>query len=205
MLKEDVGLELKLSRARLAVWPSKIYFGDGSDFHPLLASFTDWQKKSSVSILTPHLRQHYGFTIEAQERSSEGLGCSEEIEIFDPPATAELVRTDGVNGDSKILDKDVASPDAVEYDQYVKEESQKFSQSVAAEDSTSLNGGTALKEANRKAGQARILGSKRVKALKKRSIDPWKLSESIGGRMVNAEPVFADDEKCVALLSMECC
>lgn len=124
---------------------------------------------------------------------------------FDPPATAELVRTDGVNGDSKILDKDVASPDAVEYDQYVKEESQKFSQSVAAEDSTSLNGGTALKEANRKAGQARILGSKRVKALKKRSIDPWKLSESIGGRMVNAEPVFADDEKCVALLSMECC
>ena len=90
-----------------------------------------------------------------------------------PTPVQELVETNGSNG------KDTISADELDFDQFhewgVREE-EKQKRAVDHD---------AAQKALRK-------------AIKRREALGWKLSESIGGRMINADPIFTAGEEYVA-------
>jgi NET1-associated nuclear protein 1 (U3 small nucleolar RNA-associated protein 17) len=97
---------------------------------------------------------------------------------FNPPQ--ELVKpTNGINGSHSHATPE--SPEAVDYEAYVQDEQykvaiqqrEKSSKSVLQVNSTNKSLRTEQQKAN----------------------DLWKLSDPIGGRMLNADPVFSSDEK----------
>jgi len=99
---------------------------------------------------------------------------------FNPPQ--ELVApTNGVNGNHSHGTPE--SPEAVDYEAYVQDEKykdaiqqrEKSSKSVLQENSNNTSSYSKQKKAK----------------------ESWKLSEPIGGRMINADPVFSNDEKYV--------
>jgi len=88
---------------------------------------------------------------------------------FNPPKT-EIAKTNGVNGED--LNGGLVSPEPVDYEAFVEEQRQKH-----------LDNQISAPELAKSAG--------------KKGLQPWKLSEPIGGRMINADPVFTIDEKYV--------
>ncbi len=96
---------------------------------------------------------------------------------FNPPQ--ELVApTNGVNGSH--LHETPESPEAVDYEAYVQDEKYKDNMQQKEKSSKPRN--------NSKSTSS--ISNQKAKEL-------WKLSEPIGGRMVNADPVFTADEKYV--------
>ena len=101
---------------------------------------------------------------------------------FNPPLkTKELIQTNGINGDGVHAEERPSSPEAVDYEAFVMEPEQKKAE-----------------EERQKADEKRQKKDKR-KLLKKvlTATEPnlWKLSEPIGGRQINVDPVFTEDEK----------
>jgi len=93
--------------------------------------------------------------------------------------TNEPVQTNGINEDAVNSQRELDSPEAVDFDAYVEENLQQ-------------------KEADLRKKEERGL-KKAVKKDEKNDVDIWRLSEPIGGRMINADPVFTADEKYVDL------
>jgi NET1-associated nuclear protein 1 (U3 small nucleolar RNA-associated protein 17) len=91
-----------------------------------------------------------------------------------PPNTKELVQTNGINGDDAESQRDLDSSDAEDFEDFVEE------------------GRKGLAEEERQKSQVR------QEARIRRFPYAWKLSESIGGRMIDVDPVFTQDERYVA-------
>ena len=88
---------------------------------------------------------------------------------FNPPArTEELIHMNGINGDKLEIQRDSISPEVVDFEDFIKE------------------GRKRLSRKEKQAKQEAKIG---------KSPDIWKLSESIGGRMIDADPVFTQDER----------
>jgi NET1-associated nuclear protein 1 (U3 small nucleolar RNA-associated protein 17) len=97
---------------------------------------------------------------------------------FNPPQ--ELVApTNGVNGSHSQRTPEL--PEAVDYEAYVQDELYKAA--VEEREKPSKN---ALYGINKGAP---------AYSVKKKAEELWKLSEPIGGRMINVDPVFTADEK----------
>jgi NET1-associated nuclear protein 1 (U3 small nucleolar RNA-associated protein 17) len=91
-----------------------------------------------------------------------------------PPKTKELVQTNGIDGHDAESQSDLDSSDAEDFEDFVEE------------------GRKGLAEEERQKSQVR------QEARIKRFPYTWKLSESIGGRMIDVGPVFTQDERYVA-------
>ncbi|KAH7391243.1 WD repeat-containing protein-like protein [Cadophora sp. MPI-SDFR-AT-0126] len=121
---------------------------------------------------------------------------------FDPPPATELVKVDTRNGDSKGVNGRPQSPESVEYEDFVENGSKQ----------NNIVGGTSGRKKKRKGRGNKPPPEQKVKVSKKQSqsrselpalvstfkktgTEPWKLSASIGGRMINADPIFTRDEK----------
>ena len=99
---------------------------------------------------------------------------------FNPPQ--ELVApTNGVNGNHSHGTPE--SPEAVDYEVYVQDE--KYKDAIQQREKLSQN---VLYDNSNKTS---------VYSEPKKANDLWKLSDPIGGRMINADPVFTADEKYV--------
>jgi NET1-associated nuclear protein 1 (U3 small nucleolar RNA-associated protein 17) len=101
-----------------------------------------------------------------QKLNSHNVGW--EAAFGAPPKTKDLVKTNRINGDVSDSEEDSAVSEALDYDALHEEEF--------------LTNG--LDTAIRKRA---LKGQEHSKT--------WKLSESIGGRMINVDPVFTADEK----------
>ena len=91
-----------------------------------------------------------------------------------PPKTKELIQTNGINGDGTHTEERSDSPEAVDYEVFVEEPEFRLEEK---------------KQKNKK--EKKLL----KKVLSATEPDLWKLSEPIGGRQINVDPVFTDDEK----------
>jgi NET1-associated nuclear protein 1 (U3 small nucleolar RNA-associated protein 17) len=106
-----------------------------------------------------------------------------------------VITTNGVNGNHS--QETSASPEAVDYEAYVQDE--KYKDALEQREESSKN---VLQE-----NSTRTL----AKSEEKKARELWKLSEPIGGRMSNADPVFSRDEKYVGrnvicgMLLISCC
>jgi NET1-associated nuclear protein 1 (U3 small nucleolar RNA-associated protein 17) len=110
-----------------------------------------------------------------------------EATLNPPTKTKELVRTNGTNGDGINLQKNSNHAEAVEFEGFVDEQK------------------TQREEESRRKKKRHSEGSSSSHTWKGPSY-VWKLSESIGGRILDVDPVFTEDEKYAAyLLSQECC
>lgn len=98
--------------------------------------------------------------------------------VLNPPAnTQELVRTNGINGDSTEVNGE-----------------KKNSNVVVSIDPEVLK--KRKKENKKKQKEKKRLQSAQIAASSKEdSPIVWKLSEAIAGRMIDADPVFTKDEK----------
>ena len=96
---------------------------------------------------------------------------------FNPPKkTNGLAHTNGVNGDNTNSRRESNSPEVVDFEAYIHESQQRIEQN---------------QKKNVKRGDGKVR-----KVLKKQgSLEIWKISEPIGGRMINVDPVFTPDEK----------
>jgi NET1-associated nuclear protein 1 (U3 small nucleolar RNA-associated protein 17) len=96
---------------------------------------------------------------------------------FNPPAkTRQLIHTNGINGDNVDIRSDSNSHEGADFEEFIAE------------------GTRALAEKKMQKSKAKQLASI------KKSLDTWKLSESIGGRMIDADPVFTQDERYALIL-----
>ena len=92
-----------------------------------------------------------------------------------PPQTKELIQTNGVNGHDVESPKE-GSPEAVNFDEYVNLE----------------------REAEQKGKEERRKKRQLLRSFTTPKLPRWKISEPIGGRMINVDPVFTVDEKYAA-------
>jgi NET1-associated nuclear protein 1 (U3 small nucleolar RNA-associated protein 17) len=99
---------------------------------------------------------------------------------FNPPQDL-LISTNGINGSHSHGTPE--SPEAVDYEAYVQDET--FKLATEREPPSKQE----LKEITRRA---------QIYTPQKKAKELWKVSEPIGGRMINADPVFTTDEKYVA-------
>lgn len=97
---------------------------------------------------------------------------------FNPPQEL-VVTTNGVNGNHSHRTSE--SPEAVDYEAYVQDE--KYKDALEQREKSSKN----VPQGNNNKTLA--------KSEEQKAIELWKLSEPIGGRMANADPVFSRDEK----------
>jgi NET1-associated nuclear protein 1 (U3 small nucleolar RNA-associated protein 17) len=108
---------------------------------------------------------------------------------FNPPAqTKELITTNGINGDASYSQERPTSPDALDYEEYenlLRTEEQSSQKSRKSKKPTKQPEGRQTKE------ERKLL----KKVLATNDSNTWKLSEPIGGRQINADPVFTADEK----------
>lgn len=106
-----------------------------------------------------------------------------------------VVTTNGVNGNH--LYRTSESPEAVDYEAYVQDE--KYKDVLEQREKSTKN----VLQGNRDTTSA--------KSEEKKARELWKLSQPIGGRMANADPVFSGDEKYVGrnvtygILLTSCC
>ena len=95
------------------------------------------------------------------------------------PTQDLLISTNGNNGNHSHGTPE--SPEAVDYEAYVQDEKYKDALKQREKPSKNAVHGNSKKPAAN-SGQTK-------------ASDSWKLSEPIGGRMINADPVFSTDEK----------
>jgi NET1-associated nuclear protein 1 (U3 small nucleolar RNA-associated protein 17) len=101
-----------------------------------------------------------------------------------PTKTKELVHTNGINGDGINGQRDSNSVEAIDFEDFVENErKQKDEQTRLKKEEKALK-----------------------RAVTRKPEEVWKVSESIGGRMIDVDPVFTRDEKyAISSLSQECC
>lgn len=96
----------------------------------------------------------------------------------------ELVQTNGINGDVINGQREINSVEAIDFEDFVENErKQKDEQTRLKKEEKALK-----------------------RAVTRKPEEVWKVSESIGGRMIDVDPVFTQDEKyAISSLSQECC
>lgn len=96
----------------------------------------------------------------------------------------ELVQTNGINGDVINGQREINSVEAIDFEDFVENErKQKDEQTRLKKEEKALK-----------------------RAVTRKPEEVWKVSESIGGRMIDVDPVFTRDEKyAISSLSQECC
>lgn len=125
---------------------------------------------------------------------------------FDPPPATELVKVNNTtNGDSNEVNGVNGrpdSPESVEYEDFVEKDSKENNGVGGSSGRKKKRKGRGDKltaeekvKASKRQAQSRSEVPSLVSTFKKTGQEPWKLSASIGGRMVNADPVFSRDEK----------
>lgn len=122
------------------------------------------------------------------------------------PRTAkgnELVKVEDANGDAKGPNGGPDSPESIAFEDFKEQDSK---------DNVGGVPGSARKRRKRPHGGKRAteltdspMKNKKqsgspastsvTRAIKKTEREPWKLSAPIGGRMINADPVYSEDEK----------
>ncbi|KAL2063593.1 hypothetical protein VTL71DRAFT_5398 [Oculimacula yallundae] len=121
---------------------------------------------------------------------------------FDPSPATELVKVEKPNGEGKGANGRRPSTESVEYEDFVGKDSK--GNNVVGESSgrkKKRKGRGDKPPAEQSVKISKKQSHKRpelpalVSTFKKTGQEPWKLSASIGGRMVNADPVFSRDEK----------
>ncbi len=90
----------------------------------------------------------------------------------------ELVPTNGLNGDGKDTNGRLESPESINYEDIVKGKETDGLEGKVPEDG----------DQEEPFDEPEITGTEFLS-------NSWKLSHSIGGRMVNADPIFTPDEK----------
>ena len=101
-----------------------------------------------------------------------------------PPKTKQLITTIGTNGEGLESKERSESVEAVDYE--------VFKETIATQEKENRKRELAEEKEKRKENKKLL---KKVLAMKDRSA--WKLSEPIGGRQINVDPVFTVDEKYV--------
>lgn len=88
---------------------------------------------------------------------------------FHPPNTTatSLIKTNGANGTENDVDGKSQSPEAIDFDSMHAGDFEKGAEMELETESSAVA----------------------------HKLQPWALSESIGGRMLNHEPAFTEDEK----------
>lgn len=121
---------------------------------------------------------------------------------FDPPPATELVKVNTPNGDSKEVNGHPQSPDSVDYEDFVANGSKENNVVGSSSGRKKKRKGRGDKppaeqkvKVSKKQSQSRSELPALVSTFKKTGKEPWKLSASIGGRMINADPIFTQDEK----------
>jgi NET1-associated nuclear protein 1 (U3 small nucleolar RNA-associated protein 17) len=105
-----------------------------------------------------------------------------------PPQAKELMTTNGINGDGVHSKERSNSPEAVDYEDYSK--SERMNESNLEEERRKKKPKRQPEERQAKA-ERKLL----KKVLATNNSNTWKLSEPIGGRQINIDPVFTADEK----------
>ncbi|KAK0123040.1 hypothetical protein ONS96_010050 [Cadophora gregata f. sp. sojae] len=123
---------------------------------------------------------------------------------FDPPPATELVKIETPNGDNKGANGHPQSPESVEYEDFVTNGSKENNVVGGSTGRKKKRKGRVDKptveqtvETSKKQLQSRSKLPALVSTFKKTGQEPWKLSSSIGGRMINADPIFTRDEKFI--------
>ncbi|PVH81511.1 WD repeat-containing protein-like protein [Cadophora sp. DSE1049] len=121
---------------------------------------------------------------------------------FDPPPATELVKVNTPNGDSKEVNGRPQSPESVDYEDFVANGSKENNVVGGSSGRKKKRKGRGDKPTpeqkvkfSKKQSQSRSELPALVSTFKKTGKEPWKLSTSIGGRMINADPIFTRDEK----------
>lgn len=140
------------------------------------------RKRGSVEVMEPPKRAK---SVEESEKYINGNSLSQNaVTGWDAAFSStvkpkELVQTNGVNGDNPEGGKD-DSPEPTDFEAFAEMERK------------------AEKKRNRVLAKA---DNRVLKSFAKQPPPQWKISESIGGRMLNVDPVFTVDEKYVISLS----
>lgn len=124
---------------------------------------------------------------------------------FSPPSTEQFAQKNGLNGDGKSN-----SSEAIDFEDFMKKDSEdkvaeeqgnsidtrakKIAQLAADDEFGSLQ---TVGRAPQRKDTSRVLERTASKVTKKKTLGLWKLSEPIGGHLVNVDPVFTVDEKYV--------
>lgn len=121
---------------------------------------------------------------------------------FDPPPATELVKVNTPKGNSKGVIGRRNSQESVEYEDFVGKDSKEKNAAGASsgrKKKRKARGDKPVAEqkvkVSKKQSQNRAEASTLVSTFKKTGNEAWKLSASIGGRMVNTDPVFSRDER----------
>ncbi len=129
--------------------------------------------------------------------------------VFKSPANAsKATPTKGVNGNGKLTKARSKSPEELNFEDMIGEEAQvkitekrrnsangrakKLADIAMSDNITSSQ--IVSKNSKRKIDVG-AGGKKAIKGTKKKGDQLWKLSESIGGRLISVDPVFTQDEK----------
>jgi len=127
---------------------------------------------------------------------------------FKPPARVEETPATEVNGNSKPTQRS-KSPESVDFEDFMDNEAQV----KAAEDRRSSTDSGRAKQTSKLAvpdnedtpqtfGRTQKRKANVAQAVengtKKKENEAWKLSEPIGGRLLNIDPIFTEDEKYVS-------
>ena len=108
---------------------------------------------------------------------------------FNPPTqTKQLITTNGIHVDSSHSQEKPGSPEAVDYEDYEKASRMEEKSSQEQRKRKKPEKQTVERQAKE---ERKLL----KKVLATNDNNTWKLSESIGGRQINADPVFTADEK----------
>lgn len=122
----------------------------------------------------------------AEKQSGNLFQSSSGWDAFRPPPTTNA------EGNHARSNGQLASPEAeaIDYEEYVGDRSQK---TVAVKGQNQTENPVKKKKKEKKERRTKSWTSKPDR-------ETWKISSPIGGRMINADPVFTTDEKYAAIL-----
>lgn len=117
---------------------------------------------------------------------------------FNPPPATELVRTTTTDGDGTKLNGRLHSPDSVDFEKFVDKDAKVEVKQDAGDKTKHARGHKKSEKKRNRSQNVPSSASDYVpvpRTIKKTGLEPWKLSAAIGGRIVNADPVFSQDER----------
>jgi NET1-associated nuclear protein 1 (U3 small nucleolar RNA-associated protein 17) len=111
---------------------------------------------------------------------------------FNPAPEAESLKIKRSSLNDEETNGQLGSPEPIDFETFMDEDSQNGMKEEPAV--------SARKEKKRKPktpAELDMIAEKKQARFLQKLVEPWRLSEPIGGRMINADPVFTQDEKYV--------
>jgi NET1-associated nuclear protein 1 (U3 small nucleolar RNA-associated protein 17) len=153
------------------------------------------RKRDPVEVLSTPKRSK-----SVKTKSSNHISFNEKIgreAAFQKPKRGESAPRNGVNGESQNSSDISSSPEAVYFEEFVGEKLEE-----------GLEEGGAIQTMPKKTSRAPATEARRKRKIESFEVQqkgpvkmkPWKLSEPIGGRMINVDPVFSQHEKYAGYL-----